>query len=76
MPKFGANDYERQHCKVFNRTKSMYKNDFIKNTYDLSRLSIHWGFLIGSDREEVPDEPELDNPLYEQTPGEDDSPHY
>jgi hypothetical protein len=30
------------------------------------------GYLIGSDREEVPDEPELENPFYEPHPGEDD----
>ena len=30
------------------------------------------GYLIGSDREQVPDEPELDNPFYEPAPGEDE----
>lgn len=33
-----------------------------------------WGFLVGSDREVVPDEPELENPFYEPAPGEDDKP--
>jgi hypothetical protein len=33
-----------------------------------------WGFLVGSDREVVPDEPELDNDFYEPAPGEDDNP--
>lgn len=32
-----------------------------------------WGFLVGSsDRERMPEEPELDNPFYEPAPGEDD----
>jgi len=30
------------------------------------------GYLIGSDREEVPDEPELDNSFNYPLPGEDD----
>jgi len=31
-----------------------------------------WGYLIGSDREEIPDDPELENPFYHPQPGEDD----
>jgi hypothetical protein len=33
-----------------------------------------WGFLVGSDREVVPDEPELDNDFYEPAPGEEGGP--
>ena len=31
-----------------------------------------WGYLTGSDRNEVPDEPELENTFYEPHPGEED----
>ena len=31
-----------------------------------------WGFLVGSDRPRVPDEPKLENPFYEPAPGEED----
>ena len=31
-----------------------------------------WFYLIGSNREQVPEESELDNPFYEPAPGEDD----
>ena len=33
-----------------------------------------WGFLVGSDREKMPEEPELDNPFYEPAPGEEEEP--